>query len=119
MLRLTPGYGSVDGEIQCGEPSPERPKVSSQMLLRNTQLIGSRFGGNLTWKELDPLLEEMRGLAEKYDVPMSAIALNWVICKGAIPLGGARNAHQAEQVCSNLGSYAWVVRLMFRRTPRR
>jgi aryl-alcohol dehydrogenase-like predicted oxidoreductase len=40
----------------------------------------------------------MKELAKKYDVPMSAIALNWVMCKGAIPLGGARNAQQAEQV---------------------
>ena len=57
-----------------------------------------RFGGSLTWEQMDPLLTEMKTLAEKYDVPMSAIALNWVICKGAIPLGGARNAEQAEQV---------------------
>lgn len=52
----------------------------------------------MTWEQMDPLLSEMKTLAEKYDVPMSAIALNWVICKGAIPLGGARNAEQAEQV---------------------
>jgi aryl-alcohol dehydrogenase-like predicted oxidoreductase len=56
------------------------------------------FGGSLTWEQMDPLLTEMKSLAEKYDLPMSAIALNWVICKGAIPLGGARNAEQAEQV---------------------
>ena len=58
----------------------------------------SRFGGNLTWEQMDPLLTEMKALSKKYDVPMSAIAINWVICKGAIPLGGARNAQQAEQV---------------------
>lgn len=39
----------------------------------------------------------MRSIAKKYDVSVSAIALNWVICKGAIPLGGARDAKQAEQ----------------------
>ena len=39
----------------------------------------------------------MRGLATKYDVSVSAIALNWVISMGAVPLGGARNARQAEQ----------------------
>lgn len=55
----------------------------------------------MTWQELDPLLNEMKSLAKKYDVPMSAIALNWVMCKGAIPLGGARNAQQAEQVSGN------------------
>ena len=39
----------------------------------------------------------MRALATKYGVSVSAIALNWVISQGAIPLGGARNAKQAEQ----------------------
>jgi aryl-alcohol dehydrogenase-like predicted oxidoreductase len=48
--------------------------------------------------QLEPLLETMRAIGKKYDVPVSAVALNWVICKGAIPLGGARNREQAEQV---------------------
>jgi diketogulonate reductase-like aldo/keto reductase len=39
----------------------------------------------------------MKTLAEKYQVSVSAIALNWVICKGAIPLGGARNGKQARE----------------------
>ena len=49
-------------------------------------------------EQLEPLLVVMRELAEKYQVSLSAIAINWVIQKGAIPLGGARDAHQAEQV---------------------
>jgi aryl-alcohol dehydrogenase-like predicted oxidoreductase len=49
-------------------------------------------------EQLEPLLDVMRKLASKYEVPTSAIAINWVIQKGAIPLGGARDAHQAEQV---------------------
>ena len=28
---------------------------------------------------------------------MSAVSLNWVICKGGIPLGGARNEKQAKE----------------------
>lgn len=52
-------------------------------------------------EQLEPLLVVMRELAAKYDVPMSAIAINWVIQKGVIPLGGARDAHQAEQVGFN------------------
>ena len=75
-------------------PKVESTSSSSQAIITDLQ----RFGGSLTWEQMDPLLTEMRSLAEKYDVPMSAIALNWVICKGAIPLGGARNAEQAEQV---------------------
>ncbi len=49
-------------------------------------------------EQVEPLLEVMRGLSAKHGVPMSAIALNWVIGKGAIPLGGARNRRQAEEV---------------------
>jgi aryl-alcohol dehydrogenase-like predicted oxidoreductase len=78
--------GRLTGKYSAANPPPK----------------GRRFGGSLTWEQMDPLLTEMKGLAEKYNVPMSAIALNWVICKGAIPLGGARNAEQAEQVSSFL-----------------
>lgn len=54
-------------------------------------------------EQLEPLLATMREIAAKYDVPVSAVALNWVIAKGAIPLGGARNRQQAEQVRSRIG----------------
>lgn len=40
----------------------------------------------------------MKVLGDKYGVSQSAIALNWVICQGAIPLGGARNTKQAQEV---------------------
>lgn len=49
-------------------------------------------------EQIEPLLEVMRPIAKAHDVPLSAVALNWVIRKGAIPLGGARNKEQAEQV---------------------
>jgi aryl-alcohol dehydrogenase-like predicted oxidoreductase len=32
------------------------------------------------------------------------VALNWVICKGALPIPGAKNATQAEQ---NAGALNW------------
>ena len=32
------------------------------------------------------------------------VALNWVICKGAMPIPGAKNASQAEQ---NAGALGW------------
>jgi aryl-alcohol dehydrogenase-like predicted oxidoreductase len=40
----------------------------------------------------------MKTVADRHGVTVSAVALNWVISKGAIPLGGARNAEQAQQV---------------------
>ncbi len=32
------------------------------------------------------------------------VALNWLICKGALPIPGAKNAKQAEQ---NAGAIGW------------
>jgi aryl-alcohol dehydrogenase-like predicted oxidoreductase len=32
------------------------------------------------------------------------VALNWVICKGALPIPGAKTAKQAEQ---NVGAIGW------------
>ncbi|KAF3226611.1 hypothetical protein TWF106_000351 [Orbilia oligospora] len=64
---------------------------------------GRRIYGNQPWEIIDPLLEAMKEIAEKRDVPVSAIALNWVMCKGAIPLGGARNGKQAGENSKALG----------------
>ncbi len=37
-------------------------------------------------------------------VQVSQVALNWVICKGAIPIVGVKNKQQAED---NLGAMGW------------
>ena len=34
----------------------------------------------------------------------SQVALNWTICKGALPIPGAKNAKQAEE---NAGALGW------------
>lgn len=75
------GQGRLTGKYSAANPPPS----------------GRRFS-NMPMQELEPLLETMRTTAAKHDVPVSAVALNWVICKGAIPLGGAKNREQAEQV---------------------
>ena len=38
------------------------------------------------------------------DKTVAQVALNWVICKGALPIPGAKNAAQAEQ---NAGGAGW------------
>lgn len=54
------------------------------------------FASAYTWEQLDPLIAELKAIAEKFSVTPAAVALNWVICKGAIPLGGARTPEQAK-----------------------
>lgn len=53
---------------------------------------------------LDPLLERLREIADARAKSPAQIALNWVICKGALPIPGAKNAQQAQQ---NAGALGW------------
>lgn len=57
---------------------------------------GRRFG-DISWDKLALLVEVLRKAADKHGVTCSAVALKWVIQKGAIPLGGVKNAKQAEE----------------------
>ncbi|NEP19988.1 MAG: aldo/keto reductase [Leptolyngbya sp. SIO4C1] len=50
------------------------------------------------------LLDCLRELAEERNKTMAQVALNWCICKGAIPIPGAKTAAQAQQ---NLGALGW------------
>ncbi len=52
-----------------------------------------------------PLIGLMREIGQSHGGKTPAqVALNWVICKGALPIPGAKNAHQAQ---SNAGALGW------------
>ncbi|KAG1143486.1 hypothetical protein G6F37_007511 [Rhizopus arrhizus] len=54
-------------------------------------------------EQLTQLLAVLKKLGEKYGKTQSAIALNWCIVKGTIPLGGARTAEHVRQNAEALG----------------
>ena len=54
--------------------------------------------------KISPVINSLQKLAEKYNKTPAQVALNWVICRGAIPIPGAKNATQAQQ---NAGSIGW------------
>lgn len=65
---------------------------------------GSRYSRELLAR-LQPLLRLMREIGDRYDGKTpSQVALNWVICKGAVPIPGAKNARQAAE---NAGAMGW------------
>jgi aryl-alcohol dehydrogenase-like predicted oxidoreductase len=69
-----------------------------------TGMRGRRFGRDYM-KRLQPLVQLMRNIGEDHDNRSTAqVALNWVICKGALPIPGAKNTSQAEQ---NSGALGW------------
>ncbi|KAL1857107.1 hypothetical protein Daus18300_010450 [Diaporthe australafricana] len=68
---------------------------------------GRKFG-NFPMEQLAPLLDALRNIGEAHGVKSSAVALKWVIQKGAIPLGGVKNAKQAEENARS-ASDEWVL----------
>ncbi|NEP87004.1 MAG: aldo/keto reductase [Okeania sp. SIO2C2] len=51
-----------------------------------------------------PLLSCLEAVAKSRNKTMSQVAINWCICKGTIPIPGAKNLAQAEQ---NIGALGW------------
>ncbi|ARV62621.1 aldo/keto reductase [Nostocales cyanobacterium HT-58-2] len=51
-----------------------------------------------------PLLASLREIAQLRNKTMSQIALNWCICKGTIPIPGAKSVEQARD---NIGALGW------------
>ncbi|HEY9296629.1 MAG TPA: aldo/keto reductase, partial [Phormidium sp.] len=53
---------------------------------------------------IQPLLACLRDIAQFRNKTMSQIAINWCICKGTMPIPGAKSVEQAKD---NLGSFGW------------
>jgi aryl-alcohol dehydrogenase-like predicted oxidoreductase len=80
------GMGRLTGKYDSKNPPP-----------------GSRRFANYSMERLDPLIKQLRELGSKYNKSPAQIALNWCICKGTIPIPGAKNAKQATDNAGALG----------------
>jgi aryl-alcohol dehydrogenase-like predicted oxidoreductase len=89
VLAYSPlGQGRLTGKYGTGSPPPGRRQFSA-----------------FPMNEVEPILAELRRLGERHGGKTPAqVALNWIICKGAIPIPGAKNADQAAQ---NAGAMGW------------
>jgi aryl-alcohol dehydrogenase-like predicted oxidoreductase len=65
---------------------------------------GRRYNRQLA--EVQPLIQVEREIGEAHGKTPAQVALNWVMAKGALPIPGAKNAHQAEQ---NAGATGWLL----------
>jgi aryl-alcohol dehydrogenase-like predicted oxidoreductase len=53
---------------------------------------------------IQPLLGLMREVGQAHEGKSPAqVALNWIVCKGAVPIPGAKNAHQAQENAAAAG----------------
>ncbi|MCZ2126416.1 MAG: aldo/keto reductase [Anaerolineales bacterium] len=57
-----------------------------------------------TLKKLSPVIKALQETAQNHGKTVAQTALNWVICKGALPIPGAKNAKQAQD---NAGGAGW------------
>lgn len=55
-------------------------------------------------QNLPPVIQVMQRISQKHSKTLAQVALNWVICKGALPIPGAKNAQQAQE---NAGGAGW------------
>lgn len=66
---------------------------------------GRRMFSNFPMAEIDSVVVELGRIGGRYGGKTAAqVALNWVMCKGAVPIPGAKNKRQAEQ---NAGALGW------------
>ena len=88
-------YSPLAMGVLTGKYTPENPPKGVR---------GGRYNRRLL-QRIVPLLTLMRkiGAAHSGKTP-AQVALNWVICKGALPIPGAKNLAQAEQ---NVGALGW------------
>ncbi len=94
---LTGKYSSKNSSKNLEQNSGQNPDKSSfpkgiRGLLFRQLLPGVRS-----------LLETLREVAKSRNKTMSQVAINWCICKGTIPIPGAKNPEQAKQNIDALG----------------
>jgi aryl-alcohol dehydrogenase-like predicted oxidoreductase len=87
-------YSPIEKGLLTGKYSPENPPPG---------IRGQRYGSLLP--KIGPLLKLMTEFGQEHGGKSKAqVALNWCICKGALPIPGAKNARQAEE---NAGALGW------------
>jgi aryl-alcohol dehydrogenase-like predicted oxidoreductase len=88
-------YSPLAQGILTGKYTPDNPPHG----LRNWS-----YSGKLLIK-VQPLINLMREIGQSHNGKTPAqIALNWTICKGTVPIPGAKNARQAGD---NAGALGW------------
>ena len=82
------GQGRLTGKYSAAHPPPGRRNFSDHPM-----------------PVVDAVVAELRHIGEAHGGRSPGqVALNWIIAKGAVPIPGAKNRHQAEE---NAGALGW------------
>jgi aryl-alcohol dehydrogenase-like predicted oxidoreductase len=86
-------YSPLEQGLLTGKYSLENPPAG---------IRANQYGELL--KKLPPVIKVLQEIGQTHTKTVAQVALNWVICKGALPIPGAKNGKQAEQ---NAGGAGW------------
>ena len=103
MGLLTGKYSSLAPEMATVVTSLSSSR-RSKLELKDLQRYANGDGKQIPGGGISPLLRAMEAIANARDKTVAQIALNYIICKGALPIAGARTA---DQVSDNLGALGW------------
>jgi aryl-alcohol dehydrogenase-like predicted oxidoreductase len=88
-------YSPLAMGLLTGKFTPSNPPPRERSKRYDADFLG----------KIQPLIGVMKEIGHSHHEKTPAqVALNWVICKGAIPIHGAKNAKQAEE---NAGALGW------------
>lgn len=87
-------YSPLAQGLLTGKYSTENPPKG---------IRGRRFNGIA--RKIQPLIQLMREIGRSHiGITPAQVAINWNICKGTVPIPGAKNANQAKE---NVGALGW------------
>ncbi len=90
-------YSPIAKGVLTGKFTPQDPPRGIRSLRFPPQFLA----------RCQPLFNQLKKIGAEHDGKTAGqVALNWAICKGTIPIPGAKNLAQAEQ---NAGSAGWML----------
>ncbi len=91
-------YSPIEKGVLSGKYSPDHLPPGVRQRLYNRAYM----------ERVQPLILLLRNMGRAYGGKTPAqVALNWAICKGTLPIPGAKNAQQAQE---NAGALGWRLR---------
>ncbi len=87
-------YSPLAKGMATGKYGPENPPPGARKRMYPPEKL----------QQFQPLIRLLKEIGAGYGKTPAQVALNWTICKGTIPIPGAKNAKQAAE---NLGAMGW------------
>ncbi len=87
-------YSPIEMGLLSGKYTPENPPAGARGLLYRRSYLA----------KIQPVIARLREVGLAHGGKTTAqVALNWTMCKGVVPIPGAKNGQQAQENCGALG----------------